>query len=61
VAAGALALPLPVNFYDPGRPTLAGTRLPTVPGGDGGEEGERIWKMQLSIERDRATAKKPSV
>lgn len=51
-----VALPLPGNFYDSGQPKLIGTRLPTIPSSAGAEEGERVWKLQRSIERDRATA-----
>lgn len=40
------------NFFDAGVPTLAtGGRRPVVGGGVGSDEGKRVWKTQLSIER----------
>ena len=44
-----MALPLPANFYDPGRPRLAIAKRPMNPGA---KEGERIWKLQKQLERD---------
>ncbi|TSD85604.1 hypothetical protein FFK22_026525 [Mycobacterium sp. KBS0706] len=50
------ALPSPSNFYDAGTPRLVGERLPTIPASTGVEEGERIWNLQLRIERDPLVA-----
>lgn len=50
-------LPLPANFFDPGKPTLAISKLPFIPKNLGTEEGERVWKRQLKIERDPAIAR----
>jgi hypothetical protein len=46
--------PLPAlsNFYDSGTPRLVGSRLPMPPGGDKGEEGQRMFKLLAQIERD---------
>jgi hypothetical protein len=53
----AEALPLPGNFYDSGQPKLVITKLPTIPSSAGAEEGERVWRLQLKTERDRALVK----
>lgn len=52
-----LALPLPANFYDPGKPTLAVSKLPLIPKSLGAQEGEKVWKLQLKLERDPAIAR----
>jgi hypothetical protein len=48
------AQPLPPisNFYDSGSPRLVHSKLPLPPGGEKGEEGQRIYKLQRQIERD---------
>ncbi len=46
------SLPQPANFFDSGIPTLAaGGQRPVVRGGMGSDEGKRVWKIQLEIER----------
>lgn len=45
-------LPQPANFFDSGEPTLATRgRRPMMAGGVSSEEGKRVWKLQLQIER----------
>jgi 5-methylcytosine-specific restriction enzyme A len=52
-----VALPLPGNFYDTGHPNFVMASLPGIPRFAGAEEGERIWKLQLKVERDPATVR----
>ncbi|GBD47035.1 HNH endonuclease [Methylopila sp. Yamaguchi] len=51
-----VGLPLPGNFYDSGKPRLVTARLPTIPA-SGAEEGARVLKQQLAVERDRRLAR----
>lgn len=51
------ALPLPANFFDSGSPRLAVSKLPGIPSSGGAEEGERVWKSQISVERDPRLAR----
>ncbi|WP_438749163.1 HNH endonuclease [Pararhizobium sp. O133] len=52
----SIALPFPINFYDDGSPTLVHSKLPGIPATKGAEEGERVWKTQLALERDSKLA-----
>jgi 5-methylcytosine-specific restriction protein A len=45
-------LPLPANFYDPGKPTLSISKRPVLKTGAGSDEGERVWRLQKLAERD---------
>lgn len=46
------SLPQPANFFDTGVPVLATNgRRPLIDGGVGSNEGKRVWKTQLAIER----------
>lgn len=52
------ALPAPANFFDSGEPTLVpGGERPTIPGGAGSVEGNRVWMLQLDIERDKQVSR----
>lgn len=50
-------LPLPGNFYDNGNPVLVGSTLPQMPTAIKKIEGNRVLKLQRSIERNRALSK----
>ncbi len=51
-----IELPLPGNLYDPGEPQLLRAITHRLPKTLSAEEGGRLWKRQLSIERDPAIA-----
>lgn len=53
----AVALPVPANFYDNGSPRLAVSKLPGIPSSAGAEEGDRVWKSQLALERNPGLAR----
>ncbi|AWN52186.1 HNH endonuclease [Methylobacterium sp. 17Sr1-1] len=52
----SVALPLPGNFYDPSKPTLVTAKLPKIPAANA-DEGERVLRLQLAIERKGKVAK----
>lgn len=52
-----VALPLPGNFYDSGKPTLVIGKLPGIPTSAGAKEGDRVWRLQLRTERNSLVAK----
>ena len=51
------ALPLPANFVENGKPTLATSVLPKIRGGVASDEGKRTWQTQMAIERNSKTSK----